>query len=472
MSRVNALSTNETLLTGVDPSRLTALLEAAADVSLVVDKTGEITAASFASADLEVELNDALVGRHLVDTVTEDSRDRVGDLMRSAAASSAVARDLVHQLPSGAEFPMRYGAAAVFPDGRVFLLGRDLRAIAALQQQVLDAQKALEQDYWRLRHVEARYRLLFQMAGEPLLIVDEASRRVLEANPLADRLLSEGGRSIIGKAFPLGFDKNGTKQLNDVLLEARAVGKAAASEIRSADGSDAYGVSITLLRQGDEARFLIRLSAASTVGAEGADSEAAGCIDNVLRHAPDAMVLTDSEGRIRTANQTFLELAQLASEEQIIGRSLDRWLGRSGVDLNVLLSNLREHGAVRLFATKLRSEFGTSTDVEISAAQYDEESQAGFAFFIRDVGRRLSTEPDVSAALPRSVDQITQQVGRVPLKELVRQSSDIVEKRCIEAALELTGDNRASAAELLGVSRQGLYAKLNRYNLADKMTQD
>jgi transcriptional regulator PpsR len=469
-SRVIALSTKKNALAGVDPSRLTTLLEAATDISLVIDKKGKITAAMFAASDLASELHDALVGRLLADTVTEDSRARVEELLDTAGGDVAVARDLVHRLPSGAEFPVRYGAGAVFADGRVILMGRDLRAITALQQQVLDAQKALEQDYWRLRHVEARYRLLFEMAGEPLLIVDEASRRVLEANPLADRLLSSGARSIIGKAFPLGFDKAGNQQLSDMLLEARAVGRAMASEVRSADGSEEFSVSITLLRQGDESRFLIRL--ASTSAADVSDGEAASCIDNVMRHAPDGMVLTDSEGRIRAANQTFLDLAQLASEEQIVGRSLDRWLGRSGVDLSVLLTNLRDHGAVRLFATKLRSEFGTSIDVEISATLLDDEANGGFAFFIRDVGRRLSSEPAAGSALPRSVEQITQQVGRVPLKELVRQSTDLVERLCIETALALTGDNRASAAELLGVSRQGLYAKLNRYNLADKATQD
>ena len=55
----------------------------------------------------------------------------------------------------------------------------------------------------------------------------------------------------------------------------------------------------------------------------------------------------------------------------------------------------------------------------------------------------------------------------MPLKALVRQSTDVVEKLCIEAALKLTGDNRASAAELLGLSRQSLYSKLRRHNLGD-----
>jgi hypothetical protein len=43
----------------------------------------------------------------------------------------------------------------------------------------------------------------------------------------------------------------------------------------------------------------------------------------------------------------------------------------------------------------------------------------------------------------------------------------IPEKICIEAELELTGDNRAAAAEMLGLSRQSLYVKLRRYGLSD-----
>ena len=41
----------------------------------------------------------------------------------------------------------------------------------------------------------------------------------------------------------------------------------------------------------------------------------------------------------------------------------------------------------------------------------------------------------------------------------------VLECRYIEAALGLTSGNRTAAAELLGLSRQGLYAKLNKYGL-------
>ena len=56
-------------------------------------------------------------------------------------------------------------------------------------------------------------------------------------------------------------------------------------------------------------------------------------------------------------------------------------------------------------------------------------------------------------------------IGRVPLKTLVREAGDVIEKLCIEAALQQTEDNKASAADLLGLSRQSLYMKLKRHGL-------
>jgi DNA-binding NtrC family response regulator len=41
----------------------------------------------------------------------------------------------------------------------------------------------------------------------------------------------------------------------------------------------------------------------------------------------------------------------------------------------------------------------------------------------------------------------------------------MVERHFVEAALELTGDNRTAAAEVLGLSRQSLYLKLRRHRL-------
>jgi len=183
---------------------------------------------------------------------------------------------------------------------------------------------------------------------------------------------------------------------------------------------------------------------------------------------PDAFVVTDPQGRVLTANAAFVEMTQIAKGERVQDESLDRWLGGTGVDLSVLLANLRQHGAVRLFATTLRGGLGTSIPVEISATSVTQGEHPCLGFTIRDVGRRLAPEPARrSRELPRSASQLTELVGRVPLKDIVGETTDLIEQLCIEAALELTQDNRASASEMLGLSRQSLYVKLRRYGLGD-----
>lgn len=56
-------------------------------------------------------------------------------------------------------------------------------------------------------------------------------------------------------------------------------------------------------------------------------------------------------------------------------------------------------------------------------------------------------------------------MGTLPLKEVVRESTEVIERLGIEAALRLSGDNGAAAAEMLGLSGQSLYVKLRRYGI-------
>ena len=184
-------------------------------------------------------------------------------------------------------------------------------------------------------------------------------------------------------------------------------------------------------------------------------------------HGSIRVVVTDPDGRVIASNRAFLDLAQMPTGAQVQGETLDRWVGRSRVDFSVLMANLRQHGTIRLFTTTLTGEHGAIADVEVSGVAIQSADPPCMGFNIRNVGRRVSSEPEAGGEVPRSVEQLTELVGRVPLKELVRDATDLVEKLCIEAALQLTQDNRASAAEVLGVSRQSLYVKLRRYGLTD-----
>lgn len=450
------------------------LLCIANDITLVLDAAGVIIDVSSSHDELSRELLDDWIGRPWLETVTLESRPKVELLLREAAQRDSAPRwrHLNQLLPGGRELPLMLATMAAGADNggaRTFVFGRDLRATAALQQRLLEAQTALERDYWRFRHAETRYRHLFQVAAEAVLVVDATTQKILEANPAAARLLGDGGTaSLVGQPFPAGVDARSAEALNTLLAGVRATGRADEARAELLDARGEVTVAVSTYRQDRTTHFLVRVSRAVAEAQATQAPSTSSMLLKLVQSAPDCLVVTDLEGRVVSANTAFIELAQLTTEEQVRGETLDRWLGRTGVDLSVLISNLRQRGAVRLFQTTLRGEYGAVTDVEISATMVPHGDQPFLGFTIRDVGRRLNGHDSRAAReLPRSVGQLTELVGRVPLKDIVGETTDLIEQLCIEAALELTRDNRASAAEMLGLSRQSLYVKLRRYGLGD-----
>ncbi|MDE2306142.1 MAG: transcriptional regulator PpsR, partial [Gammaproteobacteria bacterium] len=365
-----------------------------------------------------------------------------------------------------------YAAVKLKDDGTVMAIGRSMRPMAALQQQIVQAQNSMERELAKLRQAEVRHRLLFQMATEAVLIVDAATHRILEANPAAARLLGQGAKELIGHTFPEDFDAAGNEAVHSMLGAVRVIGRPETLEAVTRDGRRRFKVAAALFREERASFFLIRLSALDGQREALESPQGESQVMKIVANSPEAFLVTDLEGRIRFANRAFLDLAQLATLEQARNEPLDRWLGRSGVDFGLLSAQLREHGTLRLYATQLRGEFGSMSDVEICAVAVPDADPPCFGFTIRSVGPRVALEKTGARDRPRSVAQLTELVGRVPLKDLVRESTDMIEKLCIEAALEITGDNRASAAEILGLSRQSLYAKLRRYGLGELGSAD
>jgi transcriptional regulator PpsR len=442
----------------------TWLISSAADVALLVDKSGVIKDVATGGEELSKAGLGAWIGVPWTETVTSDSRHKVEELMREAALKKPARwREADHIAPDGGHMPVRYSALQVREDGWVVAFGRDLGALASLQQQLIDAQMSIESHYARLRQTELRYRLLFQIASEAIIVADAATARITEVNPAALALIGGPSKKLAARTLLELIDPAGGPALQDLLATVRSTGAGESIPVRLAGLDRKFIFSASFFRQGASAFILARLSPAGTQAPEGATKANASLI-KIMEGLPDGFVVTDLEARVLTANTAFLDFAQLSNQEQARGQPLENWLGRSGVDINVLTANLREHGSVRNFSTIVRGAYGSLEDVEVSAVAVLGGEPPCFGFVIRPSATR-STAKVRPANLARSVEQLTELVGRVSLKDLVRESSDLIEKLCIEAALELTGDNRASAAEMLGLSRQSLYVKLRRYGL-------
>src|SRR5580698_3171570 len=162
------------------------LIAAATDVALVVDADGLICDVAFNKEELSLELDahGRWLGSKFQEIVTSETSTKVAELLRDAAArKSSGWRQVNHPSPGGQDIPVLYSAIDIGRDDRFVVVGRDLRPLAAMQQRLVNAQQSMERDYVRLRHAETRYRLLFQVSSEAVMIVDAGSNAILDANP-------------------------------------------------------------------------------------------------------------------------------------------------------------------------------------------------------------------------------------------------------------------------------------------------
>ncbi len=452
-------------LAGLGTEAVAALLSASADVVLVLDGEGVIIDVSSATGAVAASGGTRnWNGRPWAEIVTIESRPKIARLLAEAGdGSHQTWRQVNIPAADGPDLPLSFCAIRVGPKGRMIALGRDLRSVAELQQQLVDAQQALERDYLRLRHLESRYRILFDLTSEGVLVVEGKQLKIIEANPAAAGVLGEPVLKVVGRSILDCVDSVARAQVAQLLDTVHASGKPDQLLVRL--GGQPVTLSVSVMHEEAGELFLLRVGDPSTAPTPSTDQRA-DTVLRVLEQSPDAFVVTDNDGDIIAVNRAFAEMVRVGRAEQALGESLGRWLGRAGVDLNVLLANLRQRGSVRLFATTMRDQAGATIPVEISAVSVANTAGGGLGFTIRDVGRRLGAEAG-RHEIPHSAEQLTELVGRVPLREIVGETTELIEKLAIQAALRLTQDNRATAAEILGLSRQSLYVKLRQYGIGN-----
>jgi len=451
-----------------DDRAVRSIIAAGSDIALLVTPDG-IVQDVYVGPDM-VPANDvsAWSGAPLQSLVTEESRDKVTDMLARAGADEAPRWREINHLGAGNEdFPVRYAAVRTGTDHEIILLGRDLRMVAQLQQRLVQAQLTMEQDYERIRQIETRYRVLFETTHEALIIVSAETGRVGDANSAAGRLLHQPVRELTGRDVAGLFHPGDEVDLGAALARVREDGRERSIDLRVRGTGTPVGLDVLLFRSVNETLYLCRLTAREA-GAEPAGSGVGRSLAALYGRGSDAMVFTDLNGRILHANTAFLALADVAVDETLREASLGDFLGRRAVDLDVMTTNARSKGRLSAYATTLRSAYGVSIPVEISTTHLADAEPEGYGFVLRDVTRTAPARTPGPAVSTDAMEHIIELVGSTPLKELVRSTTDVVEKLCIETAIKLTNNNRASAAEMLGLSRQSLYVKLRKYGLIDQ----
>ena len=160
------------------------------DLALVIARDSKILDVAYRDRSLKAWDVDDWVGKSWKDTVTVESRDKIDELLQESSKTSPTrSRQVNHPAKSGRDLPVGYRLVSFSGWPHKVALGTDLRPMAEMQQRLVRSQIEMEKDYRKLRDIESRYRILFHLAVEPLIVVEAQTLKILDANEGAARLL-------------------------------------------------------------------------------------------------------------------------------------------------------------------------------------------------------------------------------------------------------------------------------------------
>lgn len=368
----------------VAPELADMLVSVASDIALVIDDQGVIRSVALGGTEPVSAAAGEWLGRQWIDTVTPDTRRKVEDLLSEAAESGVSrTRHINHPSPAGSDLPVAYTAVRLGHGGPLLVVGRDLRAVSAMQQRLVDAQQSMERDYWRMRQAETRYRLLFQIATDAVLVVDADTLRIVDANRAAGRLFGGTLQDMPGRHAGYALAPASLPALEELLGTVRVSERPGDAMFELASGGRIHAW-VSLFRDEGSTLLLMR---AWPDGGQIPPVADDSMLPELVRLTPDAVAFTDEQGLLLSANPAFVELVQGSDAASLRGRSMADWLSDGGEALNGLLAAVRQSGTLRL-ATRLRNERGHAVDVELSAVLIHNGDSNNIGLIIRAVQPR------------------------------------------------------------------------------------
>ena len=426
------------LLSGLAPELAAAFVSLASDIALVIDDGGVIRNVAVGDAGPAAE---GWVGRPWAETVTGDTRRKIEMLLEDVGASGvARRREVNHPSPGAPDIPVAYTAVRLGVGGPVLAVGRDLRAVAAIQQRFVDAQHEMEREYWRLRQAQSHSRLLDQVARDAVLVIDARSLVTLQSNRAAAALFG-------------GPDLPRPPAVEDLLVMARSSGRAAEVRTRLASGQHIELSATPFRAPGAEhsQRLLVRARPA-----EPEPAQAGG----------DAVVVTDSAGRVLMANAALARLGRDGAPPN--GRLLTEILGDPQRALAALLSEVRREGIAEASALPVSGVNRRTVELHATASLIAEGDQECIGLTLRRAAAPDSAgaaDAEGLADLAQGLDGLLGRIGELPLAELMQQAAALTERHAVTAALERHAGDMAAAAALLGIGSAELHQRVQRLGL-------
>lgn len=452
----------------IDPEMLSEIISTAADISMLISGDERVVAVMVNPAHPAFSRLDTWIGKPVSEVVTDESHEKLSkrfETIRHAGART-VAVEVNHVDHALWEFPVRYSLHHLGRDDAILMMGRDMRPVAEMQQQLVMAQLALERDYETQREMDTRYRVLMDATRDSIVVLAMSSGRIVDLNASAALMLGGSRQDLVGVSIAQEFEGRRRSEFLESLSTTASADSSMPVELIARRSQRKVRVVPKLFRAAGERLMMCRLETPEQ--ANSPHAETLESLERLFHEGVDAMVLLDQDGIITSANDAFLKLSDSTHLASVRGRSLADFLARGGVDLRVLLDNTKRARQLRMYATRILSEFKGEVPVEISATYLADRPKPAFGLVLRDASRSEMLRKPGFSTNDEGMRSVMELVGSSSLKDIVAETTDVVEKMCIQTAVELTRNNRVAAAEMLGLSRQSLYVKLRKYGLLGK----
>ena len=457
----------EGLISAIKPNVVAGILARVSDIALMVSQTGLIKEV-MVSPNLVGKPNmQEWVGLPIHEVFTVESIPKFDTRLKQFLAGRGDVQpiEVNHKaIPPHAAFPVRYSFHDTGAADGILMLGADLTPVTEMQQQLVAAQIALENDYEAQRDHDLRFRVLMESSDVPTALVSAETGNVLACNGAAENLLGKPREQLIDASFAREFESGG--DFVSDLVNAASEQIVMPMDAHLSKDKRALRLTPTLFRSTGGQVLLCKMQPSDAQ--ESSVDQLPSHLVNLFQNGTDSIVFVNAAGYILSSNDAFLKVADITHAQSIQGRPMVDFLSRGNVDLNVMLENARRTGSMRLYATKVVTEHGAERSVEISTTQLSAGSAAIFAMIIRDSRRVETVRTPIQQVTEPDMGSVVELIGGHSLKDIVAKTTDVVERMCIETAVEMTSNNRVAAAEMLGLSRQSLYVKLRKYDLVNK----
>jgi transcriptional regulator PpsR len=263
---MNPQSNNTSIsIDSIDSAMAADLVSHVADTVFVMDQNGLIENVLNTQTPGFSHLKQ-LIGKSWIESSTPESRKKIEALLLPAQSENTQKwRQINLSVPNNPDLPLMVSVLHLTKDKKILGIGRDLRNLANLQQRLVEAQQAIETDYLRLRFAEARYRQLFDLSINAHVIIDGSTFKIIEANSIAQTLMAEKGRRMIGRSMAEFVDMNDFTQLQELLNASRNINTPKRAGVKLVKNGTLAEITVNFLREENQTVFLINVMPLSQI---------------------------------------------------------------------------------------------------------------------------------------------------------------------------------------------------------------